>query len=179
MKSTQDPVSVLFVCLGNICRSPMAEAVFKRVSESHPNVRIGQLDSAGTGAYHSNEPPDERTMSTLRSHGITDYNHAARQIEKEDFHKFDYIVAMDKPVLRSLLRLRDSVGATDSSKIADVRLFGDFNLDGTVNPRVGGGEEVPDPYYGGIKGFEKVYEQVMRFSEGLLAHIEKKRNPDG
>ncbi|KAL1962300.1 hypothetical protein VTN77DRAFT_9791 [Rasamsonia byssochlamydoides] len=180
--STAPPVSVLFVCLGNICRSPMAEAVFRSISARHHPSLIGTIDSAGTGAYHALDPPDYRTMTTLRQHGITDYNHSARKITKEDFRTFDYILAMDKSNLRDLLRVRESViksGGARPSKVAEVRLFGDFNPDGSVHSRVGGGEEVEDPYYGGINGFEEVYQQVTEFSKGFLAYLEKKRTGDG
>jgi low molecular weight phosphotyrosine protein phosphatase len=185
----------------------MAEGVFRSLSAPLSTNLIGHIDSSGTGAYHALDPPDYRTMSTLRDHGITNYEHSARMITKEDFKKFDYILAMDKYNLRDLLRLRDSVVAAQSGsgaraggkkgtraataaalsaagdeddetskpQIAEVRLFGDFRSDGTVDTRVGGGEEVQDPYYGGTNGFEEVYEQVTRFSKGFLAYLEKKR----
>ncbi|KAJ5930409.1 Protein-tyrosine phosphatase low molecular weight mammalian [Penicillium verhagenii] len=193
--SDQRPVSVLFVCLGNICRSPMAEGVFRNVAESHP--AIGEIDSAGTGAYHTLEPPDSRTMSTLRRHNITNYSHAARKVSKDDFLKFDYLLAMDKSNLRDLLDVRDSVimslqrkanaksgakltpAAIDAAlkengvntQVAEVRLFGDFGPGGKLHDRVGGGEVVQDPYYGGANGFEEVYHQVVRFSQGFLDHV--------
>ncbi|KAJ5623133.1 Protein-tyrosine phosphataselow molecular weightmammalian [Penicillium lividum] len=195
MGSSERPISVLFVCLGNICRSPMAEGVFRNLAESDP--AIGEIDSAGTGAYHSLEPPDSRTMSTLRRHNITIYSHAARKITKDDFLKFDYLLAMDKSNLRDLLDVRDSVilslqrkanaksGAKSTrasteaafaehgvdSKVAEVRLFGDFGPGGKLHDRVGGGEVVQDPYYGGANGFEEVYHQVVRFSQGFLDHV--------
>ncbi|KAJ6031478.1 hypothetical protein N7540_002210 [Penicillium herquei] len=188
-------VNVLFVCLGNICRSPMAEGVFRNLAKSNP--AIGEIDSAGTGAYHSMEPPDSRTMSTLRRHGIKNYSHAARKVTKEDFLQFDYLLAMDKSNLRDLLDVRESVvasvqrksNAKSSSKktraateatigeqgvdaqIAEVRMFGDFGPGGKLHERVGGGEVVQDPYYGGANGFEEVYEQVVRFSQGFLDHV--------
>ncbi|KAL5360259.1 phosphotyrosine protein phosphatase I superfamily [Aspergillus floccosus] len=190
-------VSVLFVCLGNICRSPMAEGVFRNMAASHPLV--SEIDSAGTGAYHTMEPPDSRTMSTLRKHGITNYNHAARKVTKDDFLTFDYLLAMDKYNLRDLLDVRESVIASMNkpgasrgakatragtaaslaaageagAKVAEVRLFGDFGTGGALHERVGGGEVVQDPYYGGVNGFEEVYQQVVRFSRGFLDYIEK------
>ncbi|KAJ5116188.1 Protein-tyrosine phosphatase low molecular weight mammalian [Penicillium angulare] len=191
----QRPVSVLFVCLGNICRSPMAEGVFRNLADSHP--AIGEIDSAGTGAYHSLEPPDSRTMSTLRRHNITNYTHAARKVTKDDFLHFDYLLAMDKSNLRDLLDLQESVimslqrktnaksgaKATRSAaeaalveesakaQVAEVRLFGDFKPGGVLHQRVGGGEVVKDPYYGGANGFEEVYQQVVRFSQSFLGHV--------
>lgn len=194
--TTAEPVSVLFVCLGNICRSPMAEAVFRSVVASSTTPLVGVIDSAGTASYHTREPPDSRTMSTLRRHSVTDYKHAARTVTKEDFRTFDYILAMDGNNLRDLLPVRNSVLTTgkkgssfhaassvsdysarpigssgSGEKIAEVRLFGDFGPDGTIQSRVGGGEEVQDPYYGGAQGFEEVYEQAVRFSKALNARV--------
>lgn len=194
----------------NIGRSTMAEGVFRYIyssSQQQQRLKIDNIDSAGTGAYHVRDPPDPRTMATLRQHGITNYNHSARKVTKDDFHNFDYILAMDQYNLRDLLRLRDgivagtragttkgrnntttttapahtvasttgqkgSAGDTAVSKIAEVRLFGDFNSDGTVNKQIGGGQEIEDPYYGGINGFEIAYEQASRFSKGFLAYLE-------
>ncbi|KAL1879047.1 Low molecular weight phosphotyrosine protein phosphatase [Paecilomyces lecythidis] len=177
----------------------MAHAVFRDLAAQHPSL-IGEIDSAGTGAYHALDPPDPRTMSTLRRHGITDFDHAARKITKDDFRHFDYILAMDKYNLSDLQRVRDSVvgsknpsaaarsagmkttrasaagggGGADGDKVAEVRLFGDFLPNGEVHQKVGGGEEVQDPYYGGQNGFEEVYGQVVRFSKGFLGYLEKK-----
>lgn len=181
----------------------MAEGVFRGVASSHPLVN--EIDSAGTGAYHVLEPPDPRTMSTLRSHDIKDYTHAARKVTEDDFLTFDYILAMDKFNLRDLLDERASVlalmgkdgagagpgakkgtrGATaqalaakgeEGTKVAEVRLFGDYGKGGVVHERVGGGEVVQDPYYGGRNGFEEVYQQVMRFSQSFLEHLERGRS---
>lgn len=177
----------------------MAEGVFRNVANAHP--AIGEVDSAGTGAYHTDEPPDPRTMSTLRRHGITNYTHAARKVNQDDFFKFDYLLAMDKYNLRDLLDERDYViktlrkkadpksaakntrAATDATigahgaeaKVAEVRLFGDFGKGGVMHDRVGGGEVVRDPYYGGANGFEDVYQQVVRFSQGFLDYLENRK----
>ncbi|OJJ99938.1 hypothetical protein ASPACDRAFT_43576 [Aspergillus aculeatus ATCC 16872] len=176
---TGQQVNVLFVCLGNICRSPMAEGVFRHVAASHP--LINKIDSAGTGAYHAGESPDHRTMTTLRAHGITRYVHAARKVTKEDFLTFDYVLAMDKYNLRDLQETREAVlaaatkksGAARAAKVAEVRLFGDFGAGGALHERVGGGEVVQDPYYGGVNGFKEVYEQVTRFSRNFVEYLEK------
>lgn len=175
----------------------MAEGVFRNLADRNP--AIGEIDSAGTGAYHSLEPPDSRTMSTLRRHGITNYNHAARKVTKEDFLTFDYLLAMDKSNLRDLLDVRESVIASlrrkadpksaarntrsgteaavsaqgADAQVAEVRLFGDFGKSGRLHDRVGGGEVVQDPYYGGSNGFEEVYQQVVRFSQGFLDYVEQ------
>jgi low molecular weight phosphotyrosine protein phosphatase len=182
----------------------MAEGVFRNAAASHP--LIGEIDSAGTGAYHTGEPPDSRTMSTLRRHGIANYNHAARKVTKDDFLKFDYLMAMDKHNLRDLLDVRESVIASMDKKggaasrgtkgtraataallaasgevgarVAEVRLFGDFGASGVLHERIGGGEVVQDPYYGGVNGFEEVYQQVVRFSRGFLDYLEKNQGDE-
>ncbi|KAF4467952.1 LTP1- -tyrosine-phosphatase [Fusarium albosuccineum] len=156
-----EPVSVLFVCLGNICRSPMAEGIFQNLAKQPGvNGKIGRIDSCGTAAYHSGEPPDDRTMSTLESNGITDYDHLARRFHPSDFNKFDYIFAMDRSNLSDLHRLQKN---NPDSK-AKVMLFGEFS--GTKRP-----ETVSDPYYGGDDGFTKAFEQCSRFSKNFLKEI--------
>lgn len=145
----------------------MAEGVFRSLAKSHPHV--GEIDSAGTGAYHILDPPDYRTMTTLRRHGITDYEHGARQVDSQDFHTFDYILAMDAHNLRDLQRLRRRVESKGQNPKAKVMLFGEFSGKGTP-------EEVVDPYYGADNGFEVVFEQVTRFSKNLLDHIVKEES---
>jgi low molecular weight phosphotyrosine protein phosphatase len=160
-------VSVLFVCLGNICRSPMAEGVFRSLTSfnttsAHP--LISRIDSCGTGAYHAGDNPDPRTISVLKSHGITDYKHAARKVRvPQDFEEFDYVLAMDGMNMRDLRDMTKRKGKGEGK--AKLALFGDFGGER--------GEEVQDPYYGGGKGFEVAFEQVERFGMGLLEVIEK------
>ncbi|KAI8725392.1 hypothetical protein NCS52_00110200 [Fusarium sp. LHS14.1] len=156
-----EPVAVLFVCLGNICRSPMAEGIFQNLAKQ-PEVggRIGRIDSCGTAAYHSGEPPDDRTMATLEANGINDYDHLARRFHPSDFNKFDYIFAMDRSNLSDLHRLQKN---NPDSK-AKVMLFGEFS--GTKRPEI-----VNDPYYGGNEGFSKAFEQCSRFSKNFLKEI--------
>jgi len=161
-------VSVLFVCLGNICRSPMAEGVFRHKTKfelpgADPLIR--SIDSCGTGAYHEGDPPDPRTMSVLAKHGITSdaYMHAARKFQAEDFSKFDYIFAMDEDNKDYLDKARKRLikkGDLEEGKAGKVMLFG------TYGDR--SDEEVIDPYYGARNGFDVAYEQMERFSDGFL-----------
>ena len=140
----------------------MAEGVFRSMTKSNP--RIGEVDSAGTGAYHILDPPDSRTMQTLRKNGISDYDHAARKVENEDFEKFDYIFAMDGHNLRDLQRTQTRLESKGKKTRAQVLLFGTFV--GKSKP-----QEVADPYYGANDGFGEVYEQVHRFSKGFLKDV--------
>ncbi|KAI4164243.1 MAG: hypothetical protein LQ342_002208 [Letrouitia transgressa] len=162
------PVSVLFVCLGNICRSPMAEGVFRTMTKA--DSRIGDIDSAGTGAYHEGMPPDPRTMSVLVENGNLDYDHTARKVTTLDFRRFDYIVAMDQENLYDLLRRQRRIARNHGADAATakVMLFGDFG--GAV------GEQVVDPYYGAQDGFTVAYEQMLRFSKGFIDQV-LKSNP--
>ncbi|MCJ1247674.1 hypothetical protein MMC30_004889 [Trapelia coarctata] len=141
----------------------MAEGVFRSLTKSNP--RILHVDSAGTSAYNIGCDPDDRTMATLEVNGISDYAHIARKVRSSDFTKFDYIFAMDRENLRDLLRLRQSVASKKASTdgLGKVSLFGDY----------GGrkGEEIQDPYYGALDGFEIAYEQVVRFTNGFLKEV--------
>jgi low molecular weight phosphotyrosine protein phosphatase len=145
-----------------IGRSPMAEGVFRSLAGSDP--RLAAIDSAGTGAYHTLEPPDYRTMDTLRKHGIHDYDHGARKIQEQDFRTFDYILAMDSSNLRDLQRLQKRVNSAGEKSKARVMLFGEFSGKSRA-------EQVGDPYYGKADGFEEVYEQVSRFSKRFLQEV--------
>ncbi|PVH95907.1 low molecular weight phosphotyrosine protein phosphatase [Periconia macrospinosa] len=171
------PVSVLFVCLGNICRSTMAEGVFQHLTApSHPLIKT--IDSCGTGAYHVGDSPDSRTMSTLRANGITSYKHSARKFAPAtDFAAFDYIFAMDASNLYDLEALREREvrkRGGDESGVGKVMLFGEFGGEGKKWRRGGDDvEEVEDPYYGGKEGFAAAYEQCVRFGKGFLGKLEK------
>lgn len=138
----------------------MAEGVFRSLAKSSP--RIGKIDSAGTGAYHLLQPPDSRTMETLRKHKITDYDHGARKITEDDMRTFDYIFAMDSSNLYDLQRIQRKADAKGQKSKAKVMLFGEYSGKKKA-------EHVEDPYYGADNGFETVYEQVTRFSKNFLA----------
>lgn len=145
----------------------MAEGVFRSLTKSNP--RIGEIDSAGTGAYHTNEPPDDRTMETLERHGIVDYDHGARKVEDEDFNNFDYIFAMDRHNLQSLQRMQRRAEHKQGAVRANVSLFGAYGGKKKA-------EEVIDPYYGEDDGFEEVYQQVHRFSKNFLKDVVDRNN---
>ncbi|MBT8101640.1 MAG: low molecular weight phosphotyrosine protein phosphatase [Gammaproteobacteria bacterium] len=152
--------SVLFVCMGNICRSPTAEGVFRHhVVEAGLDEHI-VVDSAGTHAYHVGEPPDRRSHAAAQRRGISLGELRARRVSDEDFERFDYIIAMDED---NLSRLKDQSPPQHHSK---VRLFLEFASSGQ--------REVPDPYYGGAAGFERVLDLVEEASRGLLETLSKK-----
>lgn len=149
----------------------MSEGVFH--SLAHSNPLISTIDSCGTGAYHVGSPPDSRTMSTLKRHGITTYTHSARKFRpSSNFDEFDYILAMDDDNLEDLLELRKKEVKRRGTEegVGKVMLFGEF---GGQERRGGRGEEVADPYYGGNEGFEMAWEQAMRFSKAFLKRLEK------
>ncbi|CCC67680.1 hypothetical protein NCAS_0A11220 [Naumovozyma castellii] len=149
-------IAVAFVCLGNICRSPMAEAVFKHtVKKNHLEDRFKKIDSFGTARYHIGETPDSRSSSTCRKHGVP-VDHRAQQIKPAHFTEFDYIICMDESNLKDLRRIQPK-----GSK-AVVCMFGEWNLDGAYD------KVVDDPYYGGVDGFEYNFKQVCNFSENFL-----------
>ena len=158
--SQQHKVKVLFVCMGNICRSPTAHGVFRRmVEEAGLGDRV-EIDSAGTHAYHVGEPPDRRSQAAAALRGIEFGDLRARQVSAEDFERFDYILAMDQD---NLAHLRYAAPPEHRDK---VRLFLDYGSSRWS-------KEVPDPYFGGDKGFEKVLNLVESGARGLLDHIRK------
>lgn len=155
-------VSVLFVCMGNICRSPTAEGVFTRkVTEAGLISRI-RIDSAGTHAYHIGNPPDPRTMQAAQRRGYDLSALRARKVEVADFSRFDYVLAMDEDNLAILERMKP---VASSSRVG---LFMEFAPGYGIR-------EVPDPYYGGPAGFEQVLDMVEAAAEGLLETIRRER----
>lgn len=152
--------SVLFVCLGNICRSPLAEGVFLRLVSDAGLADRFRIESAGTGAWHVGERPDARATMVAQQHGVV-LGSRARKITDADVREFDYVIAMDRENLRNVQRMVDAAGSD-----AHVHLLREFD------PLADGeGDEVPDPYYGGASGFENVYEMVQRSCEVLLDRI--------
>jgi low molecular weight protein-tyrosine phosphatase len=151
-------VRVLFVCMGNICRSPTAQGVFEHLVEGEGLTSLIQIDSAGTHAYHVGEPPDVRASQAARKRSIDLGNQRARRITGDDFLEFDYVLAMDRNNYDDLMSL---CPADHRSKL---HLFLQF-ASGLEE------DEVPDPYYGGITGFERVLDLIELASQGLLAEI--------
>jgi protein-tyrosine phosphatase len=159
---TWEPIRVLFVCLGNICRSPLAEAVFRhQVAERGWTDRF-EIDSAGTSGWHRGAPPDRRSAETARRRGI-ELEGASRKVAAADLRRFDYVIAMDAENRAALYELHAASGGT-----AEIRQIREFEPGATSL-------DVPDPYYGGPRGFEDVHDIVERASAGLLAHVAAQR----
>jgi protein-tyrosine phosphatase len=154
-----DRIGVLFVCLGNICRSPLAEGVFRDIVEREELADRFHIDSAGTSDYHIGDPPDGRTVAEARSRGL-ELDHAARQMKDADLDRFDYIIAMDASNLGRIERL-----ARRAPRSAELHLLRAFD------PDAGDDLEVPDPYFGGADSFADVHDMVERACAGLLRHI--------
>jgi protein-tyrosine phosphatase len=152
------PVSVLFVCMGNICRSPTAEGVFRKVVEDAGLAELIRVESAGTHAYHVGAPPDPRAQEAARRRGIILSEIRARRVSDEDFATFDHLLVMDRDNLDELLQ------RVPPPYRGKVHLFLEF---------AGGMDvaEVPDPYYGGNAGFELVLDLVEQAAHRLLERL--------
>jgi len=151
--------SVLFVCLGNICRSPLAEAAFRAEA-----ARVGldvEIDSAGTGSWHIGEPPDRRAIATARRHGIDISGYRARKVTAADFTRFDHIVALDFENLSDLQRLKPRHATASLSLLLD-------------HAPDRAGEAVSDPWYGDLRDFEVTWADVVAGAQGLAAELKAK-----
>jgi protein-tyrosine phosphatase len=158
-KNPKPVTSVLFVCMGNICRSPTAEGVFRHhVNEAELSDQF-DIDSAGTHAYHVGEPPDRRAIAAAERRGVSLAEITARRVSDEDFERFDFIVAMDEDNQRRLL---DQAPEEHRTKVSLFLSFAE-----------GDDREVPDPYYGGSAGFERVLDLIEAASRGLLETIRR------
>jgi len=158
-------IHVLFVCLGNICRSPMAEAIFAHQVQQAGLSQQLQADSAGTANYHTGGRPDHRTLKILARHGIQTA-HRARQVSRSDFQTFDYILAMDHHNLENLQRMQASLAQRPEGVKARLELMGAYELEQPVL------REVPDPYYGELDDFEQVYQMLAPACARLLQEIQ-------
>ena len=155
---------ILFVCMGNICRSPTAEGVFRRlVAERAPGVEI-EVDSAGTHDYHVGDPPDPRSIAAAARRGVDLRQLRARSVRDEDFERFDLIIAMDRLNRETLLE-RSPAPCRER-----IRLFMEFAGENEV-------EDVPDPYYGGALGFERVLDLAEEAAAGLLDEVLERTRP--
>jgi protein-tyrosine phosphatase len=155
--------SILFVCLGNICRSPLAEGVFAAVLEEKGLGDRFELDSAGTGGWHAGSAPDPRSIAIAASHGIDISGQKARKVADADFSRFDLILGMDCTNVQDLRRLAPA-SAQDR-----IHLFLEF-ADGRER-------DVPDPYYGGADGFADVYRMIREASEALSSRLAERMSP--
>lgn len=154
--TTHSPPHILFVCLGNICRSPTAEAVFRtRAAQAGLDVHI---DSAGTSGWHIGESPDPRSVEAGKARGYSFAGQASRKVEVSDFTTYDYVLAMDWKNVRDLEKL-----APDHSR-HKIGLFLDYAPNAATR-------EVPDPYYGGADGFARVLNLIEAASDGLIASL--------
>ncbi|MBX2901257.1 MAG: low molecular weight phosphotyrosine protein phosphatase [Cyclobacteriaceae bacterium] len=150
-------MKVLFVCLGNICRSPLAEAVFNhKIKKLNLHTEI-LADSCGTAAYHIGNQPDPRTIKTANKNGV-EIAHRARQLVAQDLEDFDYVLAMDEQNLQGILRLKDAAPYTHK-----IKLIRDFDPQGKG--------EVPDPYYGTLHDFQFVFEMLDRTLDAFIQSI--------
>ncbi len=151
--------SILFVCLGNICRSPLAEGVMRHKLREAGLERQVRLDSCGTGPWHVGNPPDRRSVGVARQHGVEMDDLRARKVRRQDFYDFELILAMDQDNLADLIAIQPRDGTAELALYLDYcGVAADLGFD-----------EVPDPYFGGDRGFEEVYRMIDRASDVLLA----------
>ncbi len=159
----QDKIGVVFVCMGNICRSPTAEAVFRRQVEQAGLADRIAIDSAGTHDYHIGELPDPRTRQAASKRGYDMSALRGRQVGVGDFSRFDYVLAMDENNLAILQRLRPRDAESHLGLFLE---FAERHVE----------REVPDPYFGGADGFERVLDMVEDAAQGLLSHLRKQHS---
>lgn len=155
MSVTGEKKRILMICMGNICRSPTAEGVLRHLVEQHGLSSLIEVESAGTHGYHVGESPDRRAQQAALKRGYDLSALRARKVTREDFEKFDLVLAMDRENLANLLEI------CPPSERLKVRLFLSYAEDADV-------DEVPDPYYGGPAGFERVLDLVERAAQGVI-----------
>jgi protein-tyrosine phosphatase len=159
---TGQPIRVLFVCTGNICRSPSAEAILRRKADDAGLAERLAIDSAGLGEWHLGHPPDPRARQAVEARGYPMGRQTARLVEAKDFRRFDYLIAMDEGHLGQLKR------KCPGELQGRVRLFLEFAPDT-------GAKSVPDPYYGDERGFDRMVDLIEAGTDGLLAEIAERQ----
>jgi protein-tyrosine phosphatase len=160
------PTRILFVCLGNIVRSPLAENMFAHVAQQAGLADQFEVDSAGTGSWHVGDAPDSRMREVAAQRGFS-YSGSARQFSAADYGRFDLVIGMDSNNKQDMLRQARS--EADRVKVHLLRKW---------DPEGGPNDPVPDPYYGGIEGFELAYDLVERSCQGLLAWLQAPQDAD-
>ena len=151
---------ILFVCQGNICRSPLAEGVLNHLIKEHALTEKIATDSAGTISFHSNQPPDKRMTEVAQKHGVL-LSGWARQFSVDDFYAYDLILAMDSSNYEDILH--NAPGDKERQKVKMFLLF---------DPEQNDSASVPDPYYGGRQGFETVFAMVKRACDNIIKHYQ-------
>jgi protein-tyrosine phosphatase len=159
VKNMKDQKKILFVCMGNICRSPLAHGIFMHKVKEKGLEKLFSAQSCGTINYHQGKQADARMRANAKSHGII-INHRARHLKKSDLNDYDLILAMDKENLNDIKALH-----TTDEQLSKIKLFRSYDPDASP------GAEVPDPYYGGDDGFEKVFQIVNRTCDHLLNQL--------
>lgn len=156
-----DRFKILFVCMGNICRSPLAEGIFRHMVINAGRATEFDIQSAGTGGWHQGNPPDRRSIAVAAAHGIDISSQRARRIVAGDFARFDLILALDHDNLRNLQKI------APAEHLGKLRLFNSYAL--------GTKDDIPDPYYGGRDDFDRVYTMLLAGCSSLLATAGKAR----
>ena len=160
--SIADKTKVLFVCMGNICRSPTAEGVFRKLALKHFSDQLIHIDSCGTIGYHVGEAPDSRSVEAAKLRGYDLSSQRSRKFSSEDFDNFDYILVMDKANKNDLI----SLAGQNQDYLNKIQLFLEYTTQKGI-------KEVPDPYYGGSQGFNYVIDLIEDASRGLIEHLLK------
>lgn len=155
--TTPEKTGVLFLCLGNICRSPLAEGIFIHRAAERGVIDRFLVDSAGTGGWHAGERPDPRSVAVARRHGVDLPGRARKLVGDEDGQRFELVLAMDAQNARDAVEM-----GVPASRVRLMRSF---------DPTADAGAEVPDPYYGGDRGFDDVYDMLVRACDGLLDEL--------